>query len=84
MITDEVKKRSDMARLNAELQAANIELLSAQCAADRLRMQHSVRDIAAVGDRETLKRAIAAARALNRFFTEVEGEFAHEKDEGRG
>ena len=34
MITDDVKKRSDMARLNAELQAANIELLSAQCAAD--------------------------------------------------
>jgi len=83
-MTDDVKKRSDTARLNSDLRAANVELLSAQCAADRLRLQYSLRDIAAFGEPQTLQRAIASARALNRFFSEIETEFPSEKSEGRG
>lgn len=84
MVTDNVKKRSDMARLITDLRAANVELLSAQCAADRLRLHYSPRDIAAVGERQTLKRAIASARALNRFFSEIEAAFPPEENNAQG
>jgi hypothetical protein len=83
MTSDGVKKRSYMARLVSELQAAKVELLSAQCAADRLRLHYSLQDIVAFGERQTLERAIASARALNRFFSEIEAEFSAEENEGR-
>jgi hypothetical protein len=83
MVSDDVKKRSDMARLVSELRAAKVELLSAQCAADRLRLRYSLQDIVAFGERQTLERAIASARSLNRFFSEIEAEFPAEKNEDR-
>lgn len=66
-----VKKQIDIPRLRAELSAAKVELLSAQCAADRIRLQYSPQDIAAFGERQTLKRAIASAEALHRFFSQI-------------
>ena len=75
MISDDAKKRADIARLISDLRAAKVELLSAQCAADRLRLHYSLRDIAAFGERQTLEGVIASARALNRFFSELETEF---------
>ena len=71
-MTDEVKERSEIARLIADLRATKIELLSAQCAADRLRLQNSLQDIVAFGERETLERAIASAHALELFFSRIE------------
>lgn len=82
MIADDAGKRSDIARLISEVRAANLELLSAQSAADRLRVRYTVQDIAALGERRTLERAIASARALNRFFSEIEAEFQPPKHEG--
>jgi hypothetical protein len=79
---DAAKKRFNMARLISDLRAAKIELLSAQCAADRLRLHYSLRDIVSVGERQTLERAIASARALNQFFSEIEAEFPREKNDG--
>jgi hypothetical protein len=76
MVTDGAHKRSDVARLMSEIRAAKVELLSAQCAVDRLRLQYSLRDIVAFGERQTLEGAIASARALHRFFSEIEAEFA--------
>ena len=76
MAGDDVKRRSEIARLISDVRAANVELLSAQCAADRLRLQYSLRDIAAFGERQALHGAIASARALHRFFSEIEAEFA--------
>jgi len=67
-----VKKQLDVARLNAELASAKVELLSAQCAVDRIRLQYAAQDIAAFGDRQSLKRAIASAEALQRFFSQIE------------
>ncbi len=65
-------KNVDVARLKADLAAAAIELLSAQCAADRLRLQYSVQDIVSFGERSALKRAISSAEALYRFFSEID------------
>lgn len=62
-----VKKQIDSARLLADLTAAKVELLSAQGAADRIRLQYSPQDIVAFGERQTLKRAIASAEALHAF-----------------
>jgi len=67
-----VKKQIDVPRLMADLSAAKVELLSAQCAADRVRLQYSPQDIVAFGERQTLKRAIASAEALHRFFSEIQ------------
>ena len=83
MVSDEARKRSDMARLISELRAAKVELLSAQCAADRLRLNYSLQDLVACGERQTLERAIASARALHRFFSEIEAEIPAEKNDDR-
>ena len=40
------KKQINVVRLNADIAAASVELLSAQCAADRVRLQYSPKDVA--------------------------------------
>ncbi|HUO24491.1 MAG TPA: hypothetical protein VMU61_02420 [Candidatus Aquilonibacter sp.] len=72
MLTDEPGKQAGIARLISDLRAAKVELLSAQCAADRLRLQYSLQEIVSFGERQTLKGAIASAAALCRFFSSIE------------
>jgi hypothetical protein len=72
MSNDESRKQTGIARLASDLRAAKIELLSAECAADRLRMQYSVEDIVSFGERHALRGAIASAGALCRFFSSIE------------
>jgi hypothetical protein len=79
-----VKKPVEVSRLMADLSAAKVELLSAQCAADRIRLQYTPQDIAAFGDRQTLKRVIASAEALHRFFSQIEIHIRDEEDAGNG
>jgi hypothetical protein len=69
-----VKKQVDVNRLRADLAAAGVELLSAQCAADRVRLQHSPQDIVTFGEPQALRRAIASAESLHRFFSEIAAE----------
>jgi hypothetical protein len=71
MSNDEAKKQADRIRLIADLRAAKVELLSAQCATDRIRLQYSVQDIVSFGERQILRRAIASADALNDFYSEI-------------
>jgi len=75
-----VRKQVDVARLNAELASAKVELLSAQCAVDRIRLQYSAQDIATFGDRQSLKRAIASAQGLQRFFAQIEDHLGSDSD----
>jgi hypothetical protein len=72
MSTDESRKQAGIARLTSDLRTAKIELLSAQCATDRLRLQYSMEDIVSFGERQLLKGAIASAVALCNFFTSLE------------
>lgn len=72
MSNDEARKQLGIARLGSDLRAAKIELLSAQCATDRLRLQYTVADIVSFGERQALKGAIASAGALCRFFASLE------------
>jgi hypothetical protein len=73
MSNDEPSKQAGVARLIADLRAAKVELLSAQCATDRLRRQYSVADIVSFGERQALKGAIASASAVCHFFGAIEG-----------
>lgn len=75
-----VKRQIDVNRLRADLAAAGVELLSAQCAADRVRLQHSPQDIVAFGEPQALKRAIASVEALHSFFSQVATEMKHHED----
>jgi len=72
MFNDESGRKAGIARLISDLRAAKVELLSAQCAADRLRRQYSVADIVSFGERQALKGAIASADALGRFFAFID------------
>jgi hypothetical protein len=65
-------KPAGVGRLISDLRTAKLELLSAQCATDRLRLQYSVADLVSFGEPHTLKGAIASAGALCRFFASVE------------
>jgi hypothetical protein len=78
-----VRKQVDVNRLKADLAAAGVELLSAQCATDRIRLQYSPQDIVAFGERHALKQAIASAEALYRFFSEIGAQIKY-KDDGKG
>ncbi len=72
MLNGESSKLTGVARLLADLRTAKVELLSAQCAADRLRLQYSVDEIVSHGESQMLKGAIASASALCRFFSAIE------------
>jgi hypothetical protein len=72
MLNDELSKRMGVARLISDLRTAKVELLSAQCATDRLRLQYSVAEIVSFGEPHALKGAIASASALCRFFASIE------------
>ncbi len=78
-----VRKKVDVARLKADVAAASVELLSAQCATDRIRLQYSPQDIAAFGERHSLQRAIASAEAVCRFFSQIEAHFNRQEDANR-
>lgn len=77
------KKQIDVARLKADLAAASIELLSAHCATDRVRLQYSPQDIVTFGERTSLKKAITSASALCRFFSQIEAYLKYEEEAGR-
>jgi len=78
-----LKKQTDIARLKADLAAASVELLSAHCAADRVRLQYSPQDIVAHGERRTLQRAIASAEAVYNFFSQIQAQINHEEGANR-
>lgn len=74
MFTDEVKKPAEVAKLIADLRSAKVELLSAQCAVDRLRLQYPIPYVVSFGEPQTLERALASVRAMSRFFDEIESQ----------
>jgi hypothetical protein len=74
------EKHVDVARLRADVASAGVELLSAHCATDRIRLQYSPRDIVAFGERHSLQRAIASAEAVCRFFSQVEAHINQQDD----
>lgn len=79
MFNDEANKPREIAKLIADLRSAKVELLSAQCAVDRLRLQYPIPYIVQFGEPQTLERALASVRALSRFFDEIESQLKAQK-----
>jgi hypothetical protein len=79
MYPDAVERQAHHARLIADLRTTKIELLSAQCAADRLRLRYSVHELVSLGERKTVEQIIASVQALARYVSQIEAEL-HDKD----
>jgi hypothetical protein len=58
--------------LNSELRQAQLDLLSAHCAAHQLRLRYSTDDLARFGRRDILRKSAEAASALNSFYSAIE------------
>jgi hypothetical protein len=64
-------ERAANEQMNTELENAQLELLSAQCAMDRLRLRFSAEDLARNGQAEVLRKAAASAAALHVFYNGI-------------
>jgi hypothetical protein len=66
--------RVAIAQMNADLRHAQLDLLSAKCATDRLRLRFSVADLARYGERDVLRKAIGTAITLNEYYLSIQNE----------
>lgn len=75
---DEPGDRVAIAQMNSELRHAQLDLLSAQCATDRLRLRFSVEDLARYGERDVLRKTIGTAVALHEYYLSLQNEMGLE------
>jgi hypothetical protein len=66
--------RVAIVQMNADLRHAQLDLLSAQCATDRLRLRFSIEDLAQYGERDVLRKAIGTAVALSDFYVSIQNQ----------
>ena len=59
------------AQMNAELRHAQLEMLSAQCATDRLRLRYTADDLARHAQRDVLRKAWSSANALFEYYNSI-------------
>src|SRR5215471_1980964 len=69
---EEFRSSVSVQELNAELEQAQLELLSARCATHQLRRHYSTSDLVRFGRRDILRKSAAAASALNEFYENIE------------
>ena len=67
-LEDESGDRVAITRMNSELRHAQLELLSAQCATDRVRLRYSAANVARHAQRDVLRKARASASALYEYY----------------
>jgi len=68
--------RASSVQLNADLRHAQLELLSAECATKRLRLQYSIEEIACYAEPEVLRKAIDTVSSLKDFYASLENRLA--------
>jgi hypothetical protein len=71
------ENRVAIVQINNELRNAQVELLSAQCATDRLRLRFSKEDIAQRGQPDVLRKAIATTTVLHDYYSAIEKPGSH-------
>lgn len=64
-------ERVAIAQMNSELHNAQLELLSAECATDRLRLRFSADDVSRYGQQEVVRKAVASAAALHEYYGNI-------------
>ena len=70
--------RVAIAQMNADLRHAQLDLLSAQCATDQLRLRFSVEDLTRYGEKDILRKTIGAAVALSDYYLSIQKELPAE------
>ena len=64
-------ERAAIVQMNTELLNAQLELLSAQVATDRLRLRFSAEDLARYGQPDVLRKAAASAATLHDYYNGI-------------
>jgi hypothetical protein len=75
--TDKSEDKVSTLKLNTELQHAQLELLSAHCATQKLRLRFSIEHVARYGRRDLLRHSIQTANALHEYYAAVEKHIPH-------
>ncbi len=74
VLSDDAGGRGAVVQMNAELRHAQLELLSAQCATDRVRLRYSLEDVARYAQRDVLRKAWSSASALYEYYDSIIGQ----------
>src|SRR5208282_1925025 len=69
---DDPADRVAIAQMNSDLQHAQLELLSAHCSAQQLRLRYSADDLAHFSQRDALRKAVQAANSLSEYYNSIE------------
>ncbi len=77
---DNPDDRVAIVHMNSELRHAQLELLSAHCAAHQLRLRFSTEDLARFGQRDVLRKSVEAATALSDYYTSIESKIPQGED----
>src|SRR5215831_16073992 len=75
---EDADDRVAIVQMNAELRHAQLDLLAAQCATDRLRLRFSIENLARYGEKDVLRKTIHAAVALNEYYLSIQNEMPSE------
>lgn len=70
--TENHEDRISIMQMNSELRHAELELLSAHCATDKLRLGFSTETVARHGSRDVLRKSIETASALSEYYSSIE------------
>jgi len=65
-------RRIDTFKLDGDLRDAYVELLSAQCAVDRIKLRYAPEEIATKGSSFMVARSISAANMICEYFARVQ------------
>jgi len=68
---DADRRRIETFKLDGDLRDVYVELLSAQCAVERLRLRYLAEEVAAHGSSFMVARSISAAQAICEFFSSI-------------
>ena len=71
--------RISIVQMNSELRHAELELLSAHCAAHKLRLRFSTETVARHGRRDVLRKSIETASALSEYYSSIEKQMLDEE-----
>ncbi len=69
--------RVAIVQMNAELRHAQLELLSAQCATDRVRLRFSIEQIARPAHPDTLRKVLGTVTSLHQYYSSIEKQRAN-------
>lgn len=72
MFHRDLPPRVESQRIMNDVYAAYIEVLSAACAVDRIRLRYSLEDIAKYCDSSLVMKAVESTNLICRFFSQLE------------